>query len=207
MNRSPGWPNLLGLVNPEEDQPEALQFEFGTAPGWVVFHRNVASDSTVYGGADWSGFAELGIAVICYLEWDPGNEGTIPDSQYTSAFANRSREFVQATHGCHVWVIGNEPNRSSQWPGAATSSLGESDASLEVIPSNYMPERYGHLTGRLPEFLPQNARPITPTQYADCLKQVSFTIRSVPDRDDDLILCAPIAPWNSDYRSATLAKW
>lgn len=200
MNRSPGWPNLLGLVDPDPNDPNGLQTALGHPPGWAVFQRGLFSDATVYRGDDWTGLSDAGTAVICCLEWEPGTGGTVPGFEHLPAFASRCREYVQGTRGCHIWVVGDEPNRSSQWPGAAADPHPDAEGTLEVLPPRYLPGRYSQLTGHASPATTSDTQPITPAQYAECLKQAGAAIRSVPDHEDDLILCAAMAPWNADFR-------
>ncbi len=200
MNRSPGWPNLLGLVDPDPKNPGGLQTALGHPPGWAVFQRSLSSDATVYRGDDWTSLSDAGTAVICCLEWEPGSGGTVPGFEHLPAFASRCREYVQGTRGCHIWVVGDEPNRASQWPGAAADPHPDAEGTLEVLPPRYLPGRYSQLTGHGTPATTSGTQPITPEQYAECLKQAGAAIRSVPDHEDDLILCAAIAPWNADFR-------
>ncbi len=200
MNRSPGWPNLLGLVDPDPKDPGGLQTALGHPPGWAVFQRSLSSDATVYRSDDWTGLSDAGTAIICCLEWEPGPGGTIPGFEHLPAFASRCREYVQGSQGCHIWVVGDEPNRSSQWPGAAADPHPDAEGTLEVLPPRYLPNRYSQLTGHGTPTTTSNTQPITPAQYAECLKQAGAAIRSVPDHEDDLILCAAMAPWNTDFR-------
>ncbi len=200
MNRSPGWPNLLGLVDPDPKDPDGLQTALGHLPGWAVFQRSLFSDATVYRGDDWTGLSDAGTAVICCLEWESGSGGTVPGVEHLPAFASRCREYVQGTRGCHIWVVGDEPNRSSQWPGAAADPHPDAKGTLEVLPPRYLPGRYSQLTGHASPATASDTHPITPEQYAECLQQTGAAIRSVPDHEDDLILCAAVAPWNADFR-------
>lgn len=202
MNRSPGWPNLLGLVDPDPKDPSGLQSALGHPPGWAVFQRSLFSDATVYRDDDWTGLSDAGTAVICCLEWEPGSGGTVPGFEHLPAFASRCREYVQGTRGCHIWVVGDEPNRSSQWPGAAADPHPDAEGTLEVLPPRYLPGRFSQLTGHAPPATASDTQPITPEQYAECLKQAGAAIRSVPDHEDDLILCAAMAPWNADFRDS-----
>ena len=202
MNRSPGWPNLLGLVDPDPDNPDGLRTALGHPPGWAVFQRSLFSDATVYGGDDWAGLSDAGTAIICCLEWEPGSGGTVPGLERLPVFASRCREYVQGTRGCHIWVVGDEPNRSSQWPGATADPHPGMEGTLEVLPPRYLTGRYGQLPGHVASATADNTRPITPEHYAECLKKVGAAIRSVPDHDEDLILCAAVAPWNTDFRNS-----
>ena len=202
MNRSPGWPNLLGLVDPDPDNPDDLRTALGHPPGWAVFQRCLFNDATVYGGDDWAGLSDAGTAIICCLEWEPGSGGTVPGLEHLSVFASRCREYVQGTRGCHIWVVGDEPNRSSQWPGATADPRPDTEGTLEVLPPRYLPDRYGQLPGHVASTTADGARPITPEHYAECLKKVGAAIRSLPDHEEDLILCAAVAPWNTDFRNS-----
>ena len=190
----------MGLVDPDPKDPDGLQTALGHPPGWAVFQRSLFSDATVYRGDDWTGLSDAGTAVICCLEWEPGSGGTVPGFEHLPAFASRCREYVQGTRGCHIWVVGDEPNRSSQWPGAAADPHPDAEGTLEVLPPRYLPNRYPQLTGHGVPATTSDTPSISPKQYAECLKQAGVAIRSVPDHEDDLILCAAIAPWNTDFR-------
>lgn len=82
--------------------------------GWFVDAVAIGHDPTQTGGADYSHW--LPHNVICRLnnDWHPG--GTIPLPEHYSDFAIRCANYVQNSQGCHIWIIGNEPNLSIERP-------------------------------------------------------------------------------------------
>ncbi len=92
-------------------------------PGWIVISVQVnPPDST----GDFSGFAEQGLGVIVRLSNGYGSEGTIPNTTGFKEFATQCADFVRASSGARIWVIGNEPNAASERPGNdGTTNSGE----------------------------------------------------------------------------------
>ena len=80
------WPNILGLVNPGHEGVEAVNSRLGQLPGWIVFNRSMARDRQVYSGDDYSQYTDANVGVICCLEWDQGEGGTIPAPGSDRAF-------------------------------------------------------------------------------------------------------------------------
>lgn len=84
--------------------------------GWLVDAVAIGCDPTDDGGADYRYWEARGHTIICRLNngWWPN--GTIPSPSHYSAFALRCANFVRASQGCHIWVIGNEWNLSVERP-------------------------------------------------------------------------------------------
>ena len=83
---------------------------------WLVDAVAIGHDGTHTGGADYTHWTDKGCTIICRLnnDWHPG--GTIPQPAFYEGFAQRCANFVQASTGCHIWVIGNEWNLSIERP-------------------------------------------------------------------------------------------
>lgn len=198
------WPSILGLVNPDSEDIDALQAQLDILPGWAIFQRSMSQPRVVFGGDDYRPYTDAGIGVICCLEWDIGNGGTIPAPEHVSAFVERSRDYVEASSGCHVWVIGNEMNNSTRWPWpaghAGTPALHEGP--FQVLEPRYRQERYPILF-QVPAIPPHPDQfPISPQHYADCFRRVRQAIKSTPGHTQDLVLVGAVAPWNASAQDA-----
>lgn len=75
---------------------------------WFVDAVAIGHDPNDHSGADYSHWAAMGCEIICRLNngWNP--DGTIPLPELYDDYAQRCANFVQASQGCRVWVIGNE---------------------------------------------------------------------------------------------------
>jgi len=78
-------------------------------PGWLCFTEIASPD-----GGDYRRYADAGHGIIVRLNHSYGY-GTIPAPPY-EGFAQWCADFVSASRGCHVWIIGNEPNHSQERP-------------------------------------------------------------------------------------------
>jgi hypothetical protein len=105
-------PWLYGIHDPGG---EALFREF-RRPGWIVVSETIGHDPTVRSGVDYRHLASREYAVICRLNNGSFPEGTIPHSSRYADFAQRCSNFVAASPGCCIWVIGNEPNFAGERP-------------------------------------------------------------------------------------------
>ena len=84
-------------------------------PGWVLELASVGLD----GGSDNADFSHLrdrglGVVVRMHNGYEP--VGSIPKPEHYGAFAEACATFVKRSQGCHVWVIGNEPNHAAERP-------------------------------------------------------------------------------------------
>ena len=198
------WPNILGLVNPGPDGVESLSSRLGQLPGWVVFNRSMAHDKQVYSGDDYSQFTEASVGVICCLEWDHGEGGTIPAPGLIKPFLKRCQSYVEASSGCHVWIVGNEMNAISHWPLTArrAESISLRADSFQVMEPRYRPDRYPLLFGAPAAEIQEGHFPVTPSYYVECYVQVRECIKQLRGHEQDLVLVGAVAPWNTDAKDA-----
>ncbi len=106
-------PYLYGFHDPGA---ERLMNEYGT-PGWIIFTEAIGSDPDDDGGCDYSEWANQGFGIIVRLFNGYNGEGSISFSARYPEFAQRCANFVRNSEGCHIWVIGNEPNHPEERPG------------------------------------------------------------------------------------------
>lgn len=131
--------------------------------GWVLVTEQVDG-----GARNYRDLSDEGFGVMVRLNHGYLGAGTIPRRAEYADFARRCAEFVQRSAGAAVWIIGNEPNHQSEWPG------GSFDLAAAM----------------------RQAEIITPQNYADCFRQVHSAIHALPGHKDDLVLPAAVAPWN-----------
>ena len=86
-------------------------------PGWVLVTEAIGADPNNHAGSNYTDLANQGLGVIVRLNHGYGTAGTIPHSSQYDNFARRCGNFVQASPGCHVWIIGNEMNLANERPG------------------------------------------------------------------------------------------
>lgn len=106
-------PYLHGL----HDRGGEYLMERAGKPGWVLCSETVGADPNDWSSATYADLAGRGLGVIVRLNngYCPG--GTLPPRQDYAAFAQRCGNFVEKSDGCHLWVIGNEPNTAVERPG------------------------------------------------------------------------------------------
>ncbi len=86
-------------------------------PGWVLVTEGIGADPNNHQGGDYTDLSSQGFGVIVRLNNGYGSAGTIPHSAEYDNFARRCGNFVQASRGCHIWIIGNEMNLANERPG------------------------------------------------------------------------------------------
>ena len=84
--------------------------------GWIVFTHSVGHDPNDQGGHDYRRWSDRGFGCIARINHGYGAAGTLPLPQFYDAFAMRISNFVAASPGCHIWVIGNEMNHGQERP-------------------------------------------------------------------------------------------
>lgn len=84
--------------------------------GWVLVTEEIHGDPNNHSGSNYTDLANQGFGVIVRLNYGYGAKGTIPYSSQYDNFARRCGNFVQASPGCHIWIIGNEMNLSAERP-------------------------------------------------------------------------------------------
>ncbi len=196
------WPNILGLVNPGLDGIQAFNAQLGMLPGWVVFNRSMAHATQIYSGDDFLQFTNAEVGVICCLEWDHEEGGTIPAPGLVKPYLQRCQTYVEASSGCHVWVIGSEMNTAAKWPltGHRAESIAPRMHSHQVLEPRYRPNRYPLLCQTPATKIQEGHFPISPGHYVDCYSQVRECIKALPGHEQDLVLVGAVAPWNTDAK-------
>ena len=157
-------------------------------PGWIVFTEELGFDPNNTQGKNFSQYSDKGLGVLVRLNAGYAGTGTLPFEQYYNDFARRCANFVRASSGAHLWIVGNETNHPIEWPGAAW------DWSAQP-PKPSSPDKRGE--------------PITPERYARCYKLVRTAIKAVSGHADDQVLVAGAAPWNAllTYPGNTNGDW
>ena len=163
---------LYGLHDPGGEQ---IMLEKGI-PGWVFVTEAVGFNASDRGGTDYRYLSDKGLGVIVRLNAGYGGVGTIPFEQQYPNFAQRCANFVQASQGCHIWVVGNETNHPIEWPGA--------DWDWNAAPPQ-------------PRSADKAGEKITPDRYARCYRMVRDAIHAVSGHNQDQVLTAAVAPWNN----------
>ncbi|MBN1491244.1 MAG: PKD domain-containing protein [Phycisphaerae bacterium] len=110
-------PYLYG-IHDHAPSPQAYlsHISGGGATGWVTATVAIGHNPNDHGGDDFSAIANQGHTVTCRLNNGYCPDGTIPiPSQYAN-FAQRCANYVAASTGCDIWIIGNETNLASEWP-------------------------------------------------------------------------------------------
>jgi murein DD-endopeptidase MepM/ murein hydrolase activator NlpD len=191
--------------------------------GWVLFTVEVGSDPNNQGGFDFTPWANQDFGIICRINNGYGSAGTIPYSGRYADFARRVANFVAASPGCKIWVIGNEMNHSQEWPATPTAAGIAAAASVRPQPprgpdadpnGRSSPTRFSALqpvpasataTAPRPLAAAQAAgfEPITPALYASCFRQCRDAIKLLPGHGDDQVVIGAVAPWNNQVTYPT----
>ena len=145
-------------------------------PGWIVFTEELGFDPNNTQGKNFSQYSAKGLGVLVRLNAGYAGTGTLPFERYYNDFARRCANFVRASSGAHLWIVGNETNHPIEWPGAAWNWSAQP-------PKPSSPDTRGE--------------PITPERYTRCYKLVRTAIKAVSGHADDQVLVAGAAPWNA----------
>ena len=85
--------------------------------GWIVVTVQIGSNPYNFTGDNFTAYSNAGHGVIVRLNNGYGSAGTLPyQSQYAN-FATRCANYVAATTGADIFIIGNETNLPREWPG------------------------------------------------------------------------------------------
>lgn len=90
--------------------------------GWIVFTEAVGHNPNDHAGGNYQSYSSRGFGVICRINNGYYPHGTLPPSRYYANFAKRCGNFVAASAGCHIWIIGNEPNYEIERPAVGALS-------------------------------------------------------------------------------------
>lgn len=85
--------------------------------GWVVISEALGCNPDDWSSRSYTDLADQGLGVIVRLNLGYHPTGTIPVVQRYPQFATRCGKFVERSDGCHIWIIGNEPNLAIERPG------------------------------------------------------------------------------------------
>jgi N-acetyl-anhydromuramyl-L-alanine amidase AmpD len=195
---------LYGL---HEAGGEQVVLEAGRT-GWIVFNEAIGHDPADKISADFSRWSELGMGIICRLNNGFPPDGTIPHSSFYEQFARRVANFVGASSGCKIWIIGNEMNYAVERPGVqvdwsrhASTRATEPEQSDPlrrglVTRFNVLPDHSTEIrTTRGATISPGEV--ITPEMYARCYRLCLDAIHRLPGHADDQVLIGAVAPWNT----------
>lgn len=83
--------------------------------GWVLTLAEIGLDSSST-PADFSKLASSGLGVIVRINHGYGSTGTLPLPDKYPDFAKACAAYVARSNGCHIWIIGNEPNHNDERP-------------------------------------------------------------------------------------------
>ncbi len=85
--------------------------------GWVLVTEALGANRNDWSSQSYKDLADNGFGVIVRLNNGYGHSGTLPPSSQYADFAVRCGNFVERSDGCHIWIIGNEPNLAVERPG------------------------------------------------------------------------------------------
>jgi hypothetical protein len=85
--------------------------------GWVLVTEAVGADPNNHNGSNYTDISNRGLGVIVRLNNGYATAGTLPHSSQYDNFARRCANFVAASPGCHIWIVGNEMNLAWERPG------------------------------------------------------------------------------------------
>jgi len=109
MVRSGESPYIYGLH--DREGAHLLQGQ-----GWVVISEALGCDPNDRSGCSYADLADQGLGVIVRLNLGYHPTGTIPPPEDYAQFARRCGNYVESSNGCHIWIIGNEPNLAVERP-------------------------------------------------------------------------------------------
>jgi hypothetical protein len=112
-------PYIFGLHDPGG---EYIMAEAGRR-GWIVFTEAVGSDPNDISGKNFRPWSDQGFGIICRINNGYGSGGTIPVSSRYPDFARRVANYVAASRGCKIWIIGNEPNHAQERPQLPSGAM------------------------------------------------------------------------------------
>jgi N-acetyl-anhydromuramyl-L-alanine amidase AmpD len=195
---------LFGL---HEAGGEQLMLGAGRS-GWIVFNEAIGHEPADKNGVDFSRWSSQGLGIICRLNNGFPPDGTLPHSSLYEQFARRVANFVEASSGCKIWVIGNEMNYAVERPGVQVD-WSRHASTRATIPEQADPQRRGLVTrfNALPDHSTEirttrgatisPGEVITPEMYARCYKLCREAIHRLPGHADDQVIVGAVAPWNT----------
>lgn len=107
----PSW--IFGI----HDYSGYAKIEAANKRGWIVLTVEVGHNPTDLSGDDYRYLSDRGHGVIVRINNGYGSDGTLPYQTNYPDFATRCANYVAATQGVDVFIIGNETNLPREWPG------------------------------------------------------------------------------------------
>lgn len=106
-------PFIFGL----HDRGGEYYMDWAGRKGWVLCTEELGADPNDQSSKSYRDLAENGYGVLVRLNHGYNERGTLPTSDRYGDFARRCGNFVARSEGCHIWIIGNEPNLAVERPG------------------------------------------------------------------------------------------
>ncbi|MBX2998213.1 MAG: N-acetylmuramoyl-L-alanine amidase [Caldilineaceae bacterium] len=184
----------------QEAGGELYMLEAGR-PGWILFSEAIGHDPNDRSGKDYSAFSEQGLTVIVRLNHGYYPHGTLPVTSEYGNFARRCANFVAASRGCHLWIIGNEMNYAVERPGVRglVRPVDEGDPFLRGLAQrhNALYPDLADINHEETSLFVDAGEPITPDRYARCYRLCRNAIHLAPDHTEDRVLIGAVCPWNT----------
>jgi PKD repeat protein len=110
-------PFIYGIHDHDTNIQEYLDhFSAGGVTGWVTATIAIGSNPSDTGGDDFRWIANQGHTVIVRLNNGYCGTGNIPTPDKYDDFAQRAANYVAATQGADIFIVGNETNLAVEWP-------------------------------------------------------------------------------------------
>ena len=117
VGRAQESPHIYGIHDHDTGQQGYLdRLNAQGVTGWVTATLGIGHDPNDHGGGDFRSISNQAHTVIARLNNGYGSTGTIPVPAQYADFAQRCANYVAASQGCDIWLIGNETNLASEWP-------------------------------------------------------------------------------------------
>lgn len=84
--------------------------------GWILFLAEVGHSNDEHPGMDFTPWADAGYGIICRIQHAWGTGGCLPLPGDLEGYLQRVETLTRNSQGCDKWIIGNEPNHSTEWP-------------------------------------------------------------------------------------------
>lgn len=201
-------PYIFGMHDPGGEQ-HMLQ---AGKPGWIVFTEAIGSEPNDHSGKNFTPWSNQGLGIICRINNGYEPAGTIPHSGRYEQFAQRCANYVAASPGCKIWIIGNEMNHPVERPGVQIDWSRTAVEADESARARMVPWRFNALDGETRSTRMAVVNPgevITPQLYARCYRLCRDAIKRVPGHANDQVLVGATAPWNTltKYEGNPTGDW
>lgn len=197
---------IFGIHEPGGEQ---IMLDAGK-PGWVLFTEGIGDNPANKSGKDFTPWSSRGLGVMVRLNNGYEPAGTIPLSTQYESFAQRCANYVAASRGAHIWIIGNEMNFVVERPARASarSVRKRTPEPAEAADPDAPPPSPRERADRFNVLHPDasavrttrstaDREVITPQLYARCYRLCREAIRNVRGHEKDQVLIGAVAPWNN----------